>query len=130
MGEVYRVRDTRLGRNVALKFLPENLAGETGVSEDRRGRFEREARTLAALNHPAIVAIYAIETDGGRPFIAMELVEGRTLANVVPRGGLPLNHLLAIATQVADAIAAAHKHGIVHRDEARKCDGRAAGPLG
>jgi serine/threonine protein kinase len=112
MGEVYRARDTRLGRDVALKFLPDDLAADP----DRRARFDREARALAALNHPGIVSIYAIETDGGQPFIAMEYVEGRVLTDVIPKGGLPLDRLLAIATQVASAVAAAHTHGIVHRD--------------
>ena len=112
MGEVYRARDTKLGRDVALKFLADHLAADG----DRRTRFDREARTLATLNHPGIVSIYAIETDGERPFIAMECVEGRVLQEVIPRGGLPLDRLLAIATQIAAAVAAAHRHGIVHRD--------------
>ena len=112
MGDVYRARDTRLGREVALKFLPEDLA----LDPDRRARFDREARALAALNHPGIVSIFAIETEGGQPFIAMECVEGRVLTEVIPKGGLPLDRLLAIATQVAGAVAAAHAHGIVHRD--------------
>jgi serine/threonine protein kinase/Tol biopolymer transport system component len=112
MGDVYRARDTRLGRDVALKFLPDDLA----LDPDRRARFDREARALAALNHPGIVSIYAIETEGGQPFIAMECVEGRVLTDVIPKGGLPLDRLLAMATQVAGAVAAAHTHGIVHRD--------------
>ncbi len=112
MGDVYRARDTRLGREVALKFLPGDLA----LDPDRRARFDREARALAALNHPGIVSIYAIETEGGQPFIAMECVEGRVLTDVIPKDGLPLDRLLAMATQVAGAVAAAHVHGIVHRD--------------
>jgi eukaryotic-like serine/threonine-protein kinase len=112
MGDVYRARDTRLGRDVALKFLPDDLA----LDPDRRARFDREARALAALNHPGIVNIYAIETEGGQPFIAMECVEGRALTDVIPKGGLPLDRLLAMATQVAGAVAAAHAHGIIHRD--------------
>ncbi len=112
MGDVYRARDTRLGREVALKFLPDDLA----LDPDRRARFDREARALAALNHPGIVSIYAIETEGGQPFIAMECVEGRVLTDVIPKGGLPLDRLLAMATQIASAVAAAHAHGIVHRD--------------
>jgi len=112
MGDVYRARDTRLGRDVALKFLPGDLA----LDPDRRARFDREARALAALNYPGIVSIYAIETEGGQPFIAMECVEGRVLTDAIPKGGLPLDRLLAIATQVAGAVAAAHAHGIVHRD--------------
>jgi eukaryotic-like serine/threonine-protein kinase len=112
MGDVYRARDTRLGRDVALKFLPGDLAADP----DRRARFDREARALAALNHPGIVSIHAIETEGGQPFIAMECVEGRVLTDVIPMGGLPLDRLLAIASQVAGAVAAAHTQGIVHRD--------------
>ncbi len=112
MGDVYRARDTRLGRDVALKFLPDDLAADP----DWRARFDREARALAALNHPGIVSIYAIETEGGQPFIAMECVEGRVLTDVIPKGGLPLDRLLAMATQIASAVAAAHAHGIVHRD--------------
>src|SRR5262245_10869882 len=112
MGEVYRARDTKLGRQVALKLLPEDAASDP----ERLERFEREARTLAGLDHPSIVHIYAVEEAAGTHFIAMTLVEGRTLADVLPKGGFPLDRLLAIATQVSDAVAAAHQHGIVHRD--------------
>ena len=112
MGEVYRARDTRLGRQVALKLLPEDAASDP----ERLERFDREARTLAGLDHPAIVTIYAVEEAEGKHFIAMTLVEGGTLADVLPKGGFPFERLLGIAAQVSDAVAAAHQHGIVHRD--------------
>jgi eukaryotic-like serine/threonine-protein kinase len=94
MGEVYRARDTKLGRQVALKLLPEDAA----TDPERLTRFDREARTLAGLNHPSIVTIYAVEEAAGKHFIAMTLVEGRTLADVMPKGGFPLERLLTIAT--------------------------------
>jgi serine/threonine protein kinase len=94
MGEVYRARDTKLGRQVALKLLPEDAA----TDPERLTRFDREARTLAGLNHPSIVTIYAVEEAAGKYFIAMTLVEGRTLADVMPKGGFPLERLLTIAT--------------------------------
>ncbi len=112
MGEVYRARDSKLGRDVALKLLPDSLASDP----ERRARFDREARALAALNHPGIVTIYSADVDHGRPFLTMELVEGRQLADLIPRHGLPLERLLAIAAQIAAAVAAAHRGGIVHRD--------------
>jgi serine/threonine protein kinase len=112
MGQVYRARDTRLGRDVAIKLLLEGVSDDP----DRRARFDREARTLAALNHPGIVTIFAVEHASDRTFIAMEWVDGTTLADVVARRALPLGRLLSIAAQVASAVAAAHKHGIVHRD--------------
>jgi serine/threonine protein kinase/Tol biopolymer transport system component len=112
MGEVYLAEDTRLKRQVALKILPPALA----AAPDRRVRFEREAQTIAALNHPNIVTIHSVEAAGNTAFITFEYVDGRTLANVIPRGGLPLPRLLAAATQIADALAAAHRHGVVHRD--------------
>jgi len=112
MGEVYRARDTRLGRAVALKVLPD----ETALDEDRLKRFQREARTVAALNHPHIVVIHSVEEVNGTHFITMELVEGATLGQLIPRGGLPLEKFLALAIPLADAVAAAHEKGIVHRD--------------
>lgn len=112
MGEVYRVRDLRLGREVALKVLPSNrLAGPV-----RRGRFLREAQAASALNHPNIVTIHEIETADGIDFIVMELVSGRTLDAVVPRQGMPLSEALPIAIALADGLAAAHGSGVVHRD--------------
>ena len=112
MGEVYRARDTRLGRNVALKVLPE----ETAADLDRLKRFQREARTVAALNHPHIVTIHSVEEVNGTHFITMELVEGLVLGRVIPPGGLPLDKFLELAIPLADAVAAAHEKGIVHRD--------------
>src|SRR5262245_10949322 len=120
MGEVYRARDTRLGREVAIKILPRAFTADA----DRLARFEREARVLASLNHPHIAAIHGIEdtsVDGGAPVRALilELVEGETLANRIARAGtkgLPVKEALDIARQVADALDAAHEKGIVHRD--------------
>jgi len=112
MGEVYRARDSRLGRDVALKVLPEALAAD----QERLARFEREARAVAALNHPNIVTIHSIERDGETRFITMELVDGAPLDHVLAPGGLPLARVLALAIPLADALAAAHDKGIVHRD--------------
>jgi Tol biopolymer transport system component/tRNA A-37 threonylcarbamoyl transferase component Bud32 len=111
MGEVYLAEDATLGRRVALKVLPRELN-----SDERRGRLEREARALAALNHPNIVTIYSVESEAGAPFITMELLDGATLADLVPAEGLALDRFFAIAVPIADAVAAAHQHGIVHRD--------------
>ena len=108
MGEVYRARDTRLGRDVALKVLPDAFAHDT----ERRARFEREARTLAALNHPHIAHIYGVEDRA----LVMELVEGPTLADVIIRGPLPIDETIGVARQIADALEAAHELGIIHRD--------------
>ena len=118
MGEVYRARDTKLGRDVAIKVLPSSFASDT----DRRVRFGREARLLAALNHPNIATIHGLEDADGVSALVMELVDGPTLAEKLSRGprgtksGLPLSDALAIARQIADALAAAHERGIVHRD--------------
>jgi len=112
MGEVYRARDTRLGREVALKVLPEEFARDA----DRMARFEREAQVLASLNHPNISAIYDLEEANGIRALVMELVEGQTLAERIARGAIPLEEALAIARQTADALEAAHEKGIVHRD--------------
>jgi len=112
MGVVYRAHDTTLGRNVALKLLPDELMSDS----DRRRRFLREARTAAALNHPNICTIYEVGEDQGRTFIAMELVPGDTLAAKLIAGPLPLPDLLRIAREVAEGLAEAHAHGIVHRD--------------
>jgi eukaryotic-like serine/threonine-protein kinase len=112
MGEVFRARDTKLNRDVAIKVLPGTVADDP----ERRERFEREARTIAALNHPNIVTIHAIEHSGDTAFIAMELVEGRPLSETIPRAGVPLGKLLKIAIPVADAVVAAHQKGITHRD--------------
>jgi len=112
MGEVYRARDTRLGRDIALKLLPSEVA----MHPDRLARFEREARTVAALNHPNIVMIHSIEAEGGMRFLTMELVEGQSLDHVVAAGGLSLPAVLDLAIPLADALVAAHERGIVHRD--------------
>src|SRR5262245_44045974 len=112
MGEVYLANDTRLKRQVAIKMLPASLAAQP----DPRERFEREAQAIAALNHPNVVTIYSVEQSDGTYFLTMEHVEGRTLSNVLPKGGLPLKRLLAIACQIVDAVIAAHDRGIVHRD--------------
>src|SRR5918992_1411799 len=112
MGEVYSAEDTRLRRKVALKVLPAAMAAEP----ERRRRFEREAQAIAALNHPGIVTIYSVEHEGGVSFLTMELVEGTTLADLVPEGGMPLAQFLRIAVALADAVHAAHEKGILHRD--------------
>jgi len=112
MGEVYAAEDLKLRRRVALKVLPVDMA----QNAERRRRFEREAQAVAALNHPGIVTIHSVEHDGGRSFLTMELVEGRTLEQAVPAGGLPLAEFLRIAIQLADAMNAAHDRGILHRD--------------
>jgi serine/threonine-protein kinase len=112
MGEVYRARDTKLGREVALKVLPSSLAHDA----DRLARFHREARTLATLNHPNIAAIHGLEDADGVPALVMELVDGPTLADRIAVGPIPWDEALPIATQLADALEAAHEQGIVHRD--------------
>jgi len=112
MGEVYRAKHLRLGREVAIKVLPNEVASDP----DRLHRFEREARTASALNHPNIVTIYDIDEHDGTPYIAMELVEGRTLRAILADGRMPLTRVLSIARQMADGLAKAHAAGIVHRD--------------
>ncbi|MBI3261608.1 MAG: serine/threonine protein kinase, partial [Acidobacteria bacterium] len=112
MGDVYRARDTKLGRDVAIKILPAVFTADA----ERRARFEREARLLAALNHPHIGAIYGFEDRDGIHALVLELVEGQTLAERLRAGPLPISEVLAIARQMADALEAAHEKGIVHRD--------------
>jgi tetratricopeptide (TPR) repeat protein len=112
MGEVYRATDTNLSRQVAIKVLPEALASDA----DRLARFDREARTLAALNHPNIAAIYGVEKGTGTTALVMELVDGPTLADRIVQGAVPVDEALPIARQIAEALEAAHAQGIVHRD--------------
>jgi eukaryotic-like serine/threonine-protein kinase len=112
MGEVYRARDGRLGRDVAVKVLPAAIA----TDPDRLARFEREARLLAALNHPHIAAIHGVEEIDGAPALVLELVEGLTLAERLAAGLLKTGEALHIARQISDALEAAHEKGIVHRD--------------
>jgi eukaryotic-like serine/threonine-protein kinase len=112
MGEVYRARDTQLGRDVAIKVLPAAFVAD----RERLARFEREARLLAALNHPHIGAIYGIEQIDGVRALVLELVEGATLADRITRGAMPVADALPIARQIAEALEAAHEKGIVHRD--------------
>jgi len=112
MGEVYRARDTRLGRDVAIKVLPEHLS----ANPDIHARFEREAKTVSSLNHPHICALYDVGTEDGVPFLVMELIEGETLAQRIERGPLPIPEVLRLGVQIADALDRAHRAGIVHRD--------------
>jgi serine/threonine protein kinase len=112
MGEVYRARDAKLNRLVALKVLPASAARD----DERRERFAREAQAVAALNHPGIVTIYSVEDVDDTAFITMELIAGRPLSSVIPSNGLPLARVLAIGASVLDAVAAAHQKGILHRD--------------
>ena len=112
MGEVYRARDTRLERDVALKVLPDDVASD----RDRLARFEREARLLAALNHPHIAAIYGVEDMGATHALVMELAEGPTLQERIAEGPMPVDEALDVARQMAGALEYAHEHGIVHRD--------------
>ena len=112
MGEVYRARDTKLAREVAIKVISD----ETSSDADRVARFEREAKALAALNHPHIAALYGMEQDASRHFLVMELVDGETLADRVARGPLPVGDALRLASQIAEALEAAHERGIIHRD--------------
>ncbi len=112
MGEVYRARDAKLGRDVALKILPDTFANDP----ERLARFEREAKTLASLNHPHIAQIYGFEQSGTTSALVMELVEGEDLSERLKRGAIPLEEAVAIAKQIAEALEAAHEQGIIHRD--------------
>src|SRR5205823_9601909 len=112
MGEVYSALDSRLGRDVALKILPESFAREN----DRLERFETETRAVAALNHPNILAIFDIGQNNGSPFLVSELLEGETLRTVLDRGAMPSRKTIDYGVQIAQGLAAAHEKGIVHRD--------------
>jgi len=112
MGEVYRARDTKLNRDVALKILPDAFA----LDSERLARFKREAQILAALNHPNIAAIYGFEDSSGTHALVLELVEGPTLADLIAKGPIRLDEALPIAKQIAEALEAAHEQGIIHRD--------------
>jgi len=112
MGEVYRARDTRLGRDVAVKVLPQHLTSSDGA----RARFEREARLVSGLSHPNIGALYDIGREGSTDYLVMELVDGESLAERILRGPLPTADVLRIGAQIADALDAAHRAGVVHRD--------------
>src|SRR5215831_3881122 len=112
MGVVYRARDTELQRLAAIKFLPDEMMRDA----EALARFRREARAASALNHPGICTIYEIGDDEGRPFLAMELLQGEPLEAAIAKGGMDLQILLGISIQVAEALEAAHSQGIVHRD--------------
>ena len=120
MGEVYRARDTKLRRDVALKILPELFASDP----DRLARFTREAQTLAALNHPNIAHIHGLEESGEVRALVMELVEGEDLAHRLVRGPIPVDEALRMAGQIAEALETAHEQGVIHRDLKR-----ASGPV-
>src|SRR5262247_1162905 len=112
MGEVYKAKDTRLDRIVAIKVLPSHVSGDPALRE----RFEREARTVAALNHPHICTLFDVGCHDGTDFLVLEYLEGQTLAARLTKGALPMDQALAIGIQIADALAKAHRAGIVHRD--------------
>jgi eukaryotic-like serine/threonine-protein kinase len=112
MGEVYKARDTRLNRDVAIKVLPEQFA----LDPDRLARFKREAQVLASLNHPNIGGIYGFEESNGLQGLVLEFVGGPTLADRIAQGPVPLDEALHVARQIAEALGAAHESGIIHRD--------------
>ena len=112
MGEVWCATDTNLGRQVAIKILPDAFAHDP----DRLARFEREAKTLASLSHPNIAIIHGLEVADGIRALVMELVEGPTLADRIAQGPIPIDEALAIAKQIAEAFEAAHEQGVIHRD--------------
>src|SRR5579862_4394390 len=112
MGEVYRARDSRLGREVAIKILPESFA----TDPERLRRFEQESQAVAALNHPNILAIYDVGTRDGSPYLVSELLEGENLRAILEKGPIPQRKAIEYAVQIANGLAAAHDKGIVHRD--------------
>ncbi len=116
MGEVYKARDTRLDRTVAIKVLPEHVAADP----DLKQRFEREAKTISSLNHPHICTLYDIGSQDGIDFLVMEYLEGDTLAQRLEKGALPLDQALKVAIEIAEALDKAHRQGITHRDQRLK----------
>ena len=127
MGEVYKARDTRLDRTVAVKVLPRDVSADADPSKgsgsaqatlkaDRRARFEREAKTVAGLSHPHICPLFDVGDHEGSMFLVMEYLAGQTLAERLEKGPLPLERALAIAAEIAEALAAAHRQGVIHRD--------------
>ena len=112
LGEVYRARNTKLKRDVAIKILPDEFSRDT----DRVSRFQREAEVLASLNHPNIAAIYDLQEVDGSRFLVLELVEGETLADRIARGPIPVEEALTIAKAICEGLEVAHEQGIVHRD--------------
>src|SRR5512146_3308343 len=112
MGEVYKARDTRLERTVAVKVLPQHLSASSEV----RQRFEREAKTISQLSHPHICALYDVGREGDTEYLVMEYLEGETLADRLAKGPLPIEQTLRYGIQIADALEKAHRHGVVHRD--------------
>ena len=112
MGEVYRARDTRLDRSVAIKILPAHLSGDPA----RKLRFEREAKTVSALNHPNICSLFDVGSQNGTDFLVMEFIEGESLADRLAKGPLPMEQVPKIGTEIADALDKAHRSGVVHRD--------------
>ena len=112
MGEVYRARDTRLGRDVAVKVLPQHLSANPEV----RTRFEREAKTVSSLNHPNICTLFDVGREGDTDYLVMELIEGETLAQRLAKGALAGTEVLRLGAQIADALDRAHRAGVVHRD--------------
>src|SRR5438445_1477473 len=112
MGEVYRARDTKLKRDVAIKIMPEAFSRDP----DRVNRFQREAEVLASLNHPNVAAIYDLQEADGSRYLVLELVEGETLADRIARGPIPVEEALDIAKNICEALEAAHEKGIIHRD--------------
>jgi len=112
MGEVYRAKDTRLGRDVAVKVLPQHLSSNSEI----RTRFEREAKTVSSLNHPHICTLHDVGREGETDYLVMELIEGETLAQRLAKGALPLADALKFGAQIADALDRAHRAGVMHRD--------------
>src|ERR1700704_7067444 len=112
MGEVYRAKDTKLGREVALKILPDTFTHDP----ERLARFRREAQVLASLNHPHIGAIYGLDEANATQFLVLELVDGESLSDRIKRGAIPVDEALPLAGQIAEALEAAHAKGIIHRD--------------